>query len=84
MDALKLGQRAVDEVQPLISELMSSLGRVPSLSSEFEGVVKMSVWLKKLNEMRAADEIEENDVRQLLFDLESSYTAFHKHLSSHK
>lgn len=80
MDALKLGQSAVDEIQPLISDLMSSLGKVNTLPPEFEGKVKMSLWLKKLNEMRAAEELEEDESRQLTFDLESSYSAFHKHL----
>jgi ESCRT-I complex subunit VPS28 len=84
MDALKLGQKAVDEIQPLISDLMGSLAKVRSLPADFEGLVKTKLWLQKLNEMRAADEIEEDEIRQLLFDLESSYSAFHKHLSSSK
>eukprot|EP01040_Poterioochromonas_malhamensis_P002209 gene2208-2351_t len=82
MDALKLGQRAVDEIQPLIADLMGSLAKVRSLPQDFEGLVKIKLWLQKLNEMRAADEIEEDEIRQLLFDIESSYSAFHKHLSN--
>ncbi len=82
MDALKLGQRAVDEVQPLVAEVMTSLMRVANLPSNFEGAVKLKLWLKKLNEMRAVDEIEEDESRQLLFDVESSYSAFHKHLQA--
>lgn len=82
MDALRLNQRAVDEVHPLVSDLMSALNKVHGLPADFEGVVKIRVWLKKLNEMRASDEIDEDDVRQLLFDLDSSYSAFHKHLNS--
>lgn len=82
MDALKLGQKAVDEIQPLVSDLTGSLAKVRNLSGNFEGLVKMKLWLQKLNEMRAADEMDENEIRQLLFDLESSYSAFHKHLSS--
>jgi ESCRT-I complex subunit VPS28 len=84
MDALKLGQRAVDEIQPLISDLMASLAKVHSLPTDFEGLVKTKLWLQKLNDMRAADEIDEDEIRQLLFDLESSYSGFHKHLSSSK
>ena len=83
MDALRLGQKAVDEVQPLVSDLTSSLVRVPNLPPDFEGAVKMRLWLQKLNEMRAAEEIEEEETRQLLHDLDSSYSAFHKHLASH-
>eukprot|EP01038_Epipyxis_sp_PR26KG_P006419 gene6419-8836_t len=84
MDALKLGQKAVDEIQPLISDLTSSLGKVNTLNSTFDGITKMRVWLQKLNEMRAVAELDESDVRQLLHDLDSSYTAFHEHLSTKK
>ncbi len=61
-----------------------SLGKLHSLPANFEGSMKMHVWLVKLNKLRAADEIEEDDVRQLLFDLDGSYSAFHKHLSNRK
>lgn len=81
MDALKLEQRAVDQVQPLISDLMGSLNRIQGLPVDFEGLVKIRLWLKKLNQMRAADEIGEEEARQLLFDLESSYGGFMEHLS---
>lgn len=84
MDALRLGQRAVDEIQPLISDLTSSLVRVTNLPADFEGVVKMRTWLQKLNEMRAHDEIDDQESRQLLFDLENSYAGFLKHLQEGK
>jgi ESCRT-I complex subunit VPS28 len=82
MDAIRLNQRAVDEIQPLVSDVMTSLTKVNSLPADFEGVVKMRLWLRKLNDMRAADEIGEEESRQLLYDLETSYSAFHKHLNS--
>lgn len=82
MDALRLGQRAVDEIQPLISDLTGSLVRIPSMPADFEGVLKMRLWLQKLHELRAHDELEEQDSRQLLFDLDSAYSAFHKFLQA--
>lgn len=84
MDALRLNQRAVDEIHPLITDVMSSLTKNTSLPSDFEGLLKMKGWLQKLNQMRAMDEIQEDEVRQLLFDLDSSYAAFHKHLQKMK
>ena len=74
MDALRLGQRAVDEIQPLVKDVASSLVRVPNVPADFEGMQKMRVWLH--------DEIEEQDSRQLVFDMESSYNAFHAFLKS--
>jgi ESCRT-I complex subunit VPS28 len=81
MDALKLNQRAVDEVQPLISELMNSLTRVKGISPEtFEGSKKLSDWLSKLNQLRAVEEIDDDEARQLVFDLEAAYNDFHRFL----
>ena len=82
MDALKLEQRAVDEVQPLISELMNALTKVPviSHSADFEGGKKIGNWLVKLNQLRASEELSEEDARQLIYDLESAYNEFHRHL----
>lgn len=82
MDALRLEQRAVDDIKPLIISLCSALGKVPSLPGNFEGSVKMTMWLQKLNQMRAVDEITEDDARQLLMELDSSYSAFVEVLAS--
>ena len=81
MDALKLQQRAVDEIQPLLSELMNSLTKVPGLTPvTFESSKKISGWLTKLNQWRASEELGDEDVRQLIYDLESAYNEFHRFL----
>ena len=80
MDCLRLSQRATDEIQPLISELTSSLNK-SGLPSDFDGLIKMKMWLQKLNNMRASEEIGEEDARQLSFDLENSYNSFHDFLA---
>lgn len=36
----------------------------------------MKHWISKLHKMPASRELDENDSRQLLFDLESSYNDF--------
>lgn len=84
MDALKLGQRAVDEVQPLVADTAASLVKVSNLPKDFESLEKLHLWLRKLNGMRAHEEIDEDEVRQLLFDIESSYGAFCNHLQGKK
>lgn len=81
MDALKLEQRAVDEVQPLVADLMNSLTRVPNARLEATQE-KLGNWLVILNKMRAADEIDEDQARQLLFDLDAAYSDFHRSLRS--
>jgi ESCRT-I complex subunit VPS28 len=80
MDALKLEQRAIDEIQPLISDLMNALTKIRGLPADFEGLVKIQFWLQDLNKRRAMDNIDEDNARQLIFDLDSSYGAFMSHL----
>ncbi|GKY96861.1 hypothetical protein MPSEU_000645200 [Mayamaea pseudoterrestris] len=80
MDAVKLEQRAVDELQPLLSDLMDVLTRVPETPNDFEPNRKIKKWLEKLNAMRAVDEIDEEDSRQLYHDLDSAYAEFTRYL----
>lgn len=80
MDAVKLEQRAVDELQPLLSDLMDSLTRLPETPNDFEPNRKVKHWLQKLNSMRAIDEIDDDDSRQLYHDLDSAYAQFTRHL----
>jgi ESCRT-I complex subunit VPS28 len=82
MDAVKLEQRAVDELQPLLSDLMDSLTRLPETPNDFEPNRKVSKWLQKLNALRAVDQIDEDDARQLYHDLDSAYAEFSRYLRS--
>eukprot|EP01135_Chromosphaera_perkinsii_P000472 Nk52_evm26s96 gene=Nk52_evmTU26s96 len=82
MDSLKLNMVAVDEIHPLLNDLMESMNNVSSLSPEFEGKVKVKSWLYQLNQMKASDELSEEQVRQILFDLESAHSAFYRSLQT--
>jgi len=81
MDVLKLNQKAKDEIQPLISELLGHLRKIRGMQPSFEGIVKMDIWLNKFSRLAAYDEISEEEARQLIFDLETSYAAFHAFLT---
>ncbi|CEG40120.1 nuclear lim factor interactor-interacting protein hyphal [Plasmopara halstedii] len=76
MDVLKLNIRAVDEIQPLLSEMMSSLTMVSGLPPDFAGRDKIEGWLRTMNAMRASDELNEEQTRQLSYDLERAYSSF--------
>ena len=67
---------AVDEVYPLLSDLVSSLHKVSQLPPDFSGKVKLKAWLSKLHSMPASQRLSSEDVRQLLFDLDQSYQDF--------
>ncbi|BGP19127.1 hypothetical protein JCM10213_005632 [Rhodosporidiobolus nylandii] len=81
MDALKLKLRAKDQLHPLLSDLMSGYARFKN-SNEWEGRPKILHWLITLNQMRASEEITEEQSRQLLFDVEHAYSEFFRSLSS--
>lgn len=50
------------------------------LPSDYEGIAKSREWLVTLNSMRAADELSEDQARQLLHDLDTSYSGFFRYL----
>ena len=94
MDALKLDMKAVDDIQPLCNDLVSSLNRHPrepresatpavkaaykALNEQRDGLAR---WLLQLNSMSANEELPDDQVRQLSHDLERAYAAFHSSLS---
>lgn len=79
MDSLKLNMAACDQLQPLLNDLVESIDKCP-LDGSFNGNVKLKDWLKRLNSMAANHELDADSSRQFLFDLETSYNAFHKAL----
>ncbi|XP_078063401.1 vacuolar protein sorting-associated protein 28 homolog isoform X1 [Mustelus asterias] len=82
MDKLRLEIRAMDEIQPDLRELMETMNRMSNLPVDFEGKDRVDQWLQKLSGMSASDELDDNQVRQMLFDLESAYNSFNRFLHS--
>jgi len=80
MDSLKLKMVAVDEIQPLVGDLLESLNKVSNLPNDFEGKIKIQNWFTLLNTMRATDELNEDQSRQMFFDLENAHLAFYRSL----
>lgn len=74
MDKLRLDIRANDELQPDLRDLADTMARLSLVPDEFEGKKKVNQLLS----MQASDELSESQVRQLLFDLETSYNAFNR------
>lgn len=74
MDALNLNYKAKDQLHPLLSNVMTTLNRVTTQA--FDGREKIVHWLITLNQMRATDEISEDQSRQMLFDIENAYNEY--------
>jgi len=82
MDSLKLNLTAVDQIHPLLTDLLESLCKISTLGPDWEGKLKIQSWLTQMHKMRASDSLSEEQIRQMLFDLESAYNKFHKSLSA--
>lgn len=82
MDKLRLGIKAMDELHPELRDLVDTMNRLSMIPEIFDGKTKVKSWLETLNSMQASDELSDDQVRQFLFDLESSYSSFNNLLHS--
>ncbi|OQV15638.1 Vacuolar protein sorting-associated protein 28-like protein [Hypsibius exemplaris] len=78
MDKLKLQMKAVDEILPDMRELMDQMNNLSILPANYVGRPTVSKWLETMSTMSASSELDDEQIRQLVFDLESAYTAFQK------
>lgn len=76
MDTVKLNQRAVDALQPVLQDLVRALNKVDALVGPGFSKAPLQEWLLRLNSLRAADELDDDQMRQLSFDLENAYHSF--------
>lgn len=73
LDSVKLSMLAVDQLNPLLADLLGSLNKMPEVPPDFPGKIRVVAWLKQLNGMRANEELNQNDARQLEHELQSSF-----------
>jgi len=83
MDKLRLEIRAMDEIHPDLRELVEIMTRLSILPPDYTGKEKVKKWLDTLSDMQAAEELDDAQVRQMLFDLESAYNEFNRVLHDH-
>ncbi|KAJ5948295.1 hypothetical protein N7466_001310 [Penicillium verhagenii] len=74
LDALKLNMVSKDALHPLLSEVIQSVNKVTD--GEFENRGKIIQWLITLNQMRATEELSDDQARELAFDIEQAYQGF--------
>lgn len=73
-----LNQFFAFQLQPDLRELYDTMSRLTLIPSNFEGKTKVQEWLNSFASMAASDELSDNQVRQIIFDMESSYNAFNR------
>jgi len=85
MDTLKLEMHSMDQIHPQLTEVVNSINRIFSTVSEIDKKYpekKILVnWLSVLNNMKADDDLDDSQTRQLSFDLDRAYNKFHQVLA---
>ena len=74
LDALKLGLLAKDQLHPLLSDVIQSVNKVTD--RDFENRGKIVQWLITLNQMKATEEVSEEQSRELELDMNAAYHGF--------
>ncbi|KAG5459531.1 MAG: VPS28 protein-domain-containing protein [Olpidium bornovanus] len=72
---LKLATSEV--LHPVLSDLMRSVNRIPTLPPKFEGKEKIKDWLVTLNQMKPTDSLTEDQASQFVFDMEKAHGEFY-------
>lgn len=73
LDAVKIGMVSKDALHPILVETIQAVNKV---TGEFENKEKIVQWLITLNQMRAAEELSQDQARELQFDMERAYYGF--------
>ncbi|KAL3958500.1 hypothetical protein ACCO45_006662 [Purpureocillium lilacinum] len=79
LDAVKLGMLSKDQLHPLLSDVIQSVNRVTD--QDFDSRGKIVQWLITLNQMRATEELSEQQARELEMDIQQAYQGFRRTLT---
>ncbi len=74
-NALQMNLHAKDTLHPLLSEIITSVNKVTD-GRDFKDRAKIVQWLITLNQMRATEEISDDQARELDFDIDLAYKGF--------
>ncbi|ORX75142.1 vacuolar protein sorting-associated [Anaeromyces robustus] len=80
MDNLELKVRTVEALHPLLVELTLNINKITPSAETNECKEKIKNWLITLNNMKVTEELNEEQVKQLRFDLENGYNLFMRSL----
>jgi ESCRT-I complex subunit VPS28 len=74
LDAIKIGLVEKDTLHPLLVEIIQAVNKVTD--KDFESKGKIVQWLITLNQMRAAEKLNDEQAREFEFDMQSAYYGF--------
>jgi len=74
LDAIKIGLVEKDTLHPLLVEIIQAVNKVTDIDFESKG--KIVQWLITLNQMRAAEKLNDEQAREFEFDMQQAYHGF--------
>ncbi|CRK40942.1 hypothetical protein BN1708_008393 [Verticillium longisporum] len=74
LDAVKLGLLSKDQLHPLLSDVIQSVNKVTD--RDFDNRGKIVQWLITLNQMKATDELSDEQAREIEMDIQQAYQGF--------
>lgn len=78
LDAIRLDLVAVDTLQPHVEDICDKLSRFSGLPPDSDIKAKVQKWLRTLNAMKASEQLDAEQCRQMAFDISSAHEAFYK------
>ena len=79
LDAVRLGLLSKDQLHPLLTEVIQSVNKVAD--TDFENRGKIVQWLITLNQMKATQDLSEDQARELEMDIQQAYQGFRRTLT---
>eukprot|EP00835_Amoeboradix_gromovi_P001875 NODE_95_length_21460_cov_0.300220.p14 type:complete len:179 gc:universal NODE_95_length_21460_cov_0.300220:14979-14443(-) len=70
MDACKLGMTSIDQLSPLLSDVVTGSKKLD------RNYPKLIEWYSLFSTKKASDSLNDEQIRQFVFDLESAYSLF--------
>ena len=82
LDAIDMGHKTKEELWSPVTNVLSVLNRIPSLPHDFTATATMTRWVKVITELELDQSLDDDQCRQLRFDIDKSYQQLKDHLSS--
>lgn len=75
-DVLALGMTSIDQVAPGVRDVQQALQNYPNMPASYTGLKSLTKWVQVLEQKKATDNLNENEMRELKYDLEQALQQF--------
>jgi ESCRT-I complex subunit VPS28 len=82
LDIVSMGIASVDQLTPYVRDILTALNNYPNLPATFSGTQTIRKQIDILAQKQATDDLSENELRQLKFDIENVMNQFNELLGA--